>query len=111
MANTVFQYDRNADAMRQKVRALGMLREAVEILEHERAIEIQRRGDTDGSSDAHYARLAAAGVFAQGDLASANQAARQSFEAIDDLLFKLTTNGSVADVAAAIANTSAKHGV
>jgi hypothetical protein len=111
MANTVFRYDRNVDSMRQKVRALQMLREAIDVLTRERAVEIQRRGDTNGSQDTHYAALATAGTFLAGDFETANAAARGSFEAIDDLWFKLTTNAEVTDVSNAILNTCAKFGV
>jgi len=111
MANTLFKFDRNTDAMRQKIRGLQMLREAVEILSHERAIEIQRRGETDGSKDTHYVNLASAGSFLAGDFGSASAAAKASFAKMDDLIFKLTTNASVSDLANAVADTCAQHGV
>ena len=111
MANTVYEFGRSTDAMAPKVRALAMIREAVSLLTAQRSIELQRRGDTDGSDDAHYAKLAVAGSFVAGGLATANAAARASFETIDELWFKMTTNASITDMAAAISNACAKHGV
>ncbi len=111
MANAVYQFDRQTDAMRTKIRAYGLLQEAIQLLTRERLIEIQRRGDTDGSSDTHYAALAVAGVFAAGGFATANQAARKSFEAMDNLLAKLTVNTSVVDVANTISDVTAQHGI
>ena len=104
MANTVFQFNPDSSAMRPKIRALHLLQEALELLTSERNIEIQRRGDTDGSSDANYARLATAGVFVAGDQATANAAARASFMELDSLWFAL-------NALAAIPNCCAKHGV
>jgi len=112
MANTLFKFDRNSDAMRPKVRALDMLQEAVALLTTERAIELMRRGDTDGSDPTHYAALASAGAFTlSANYATANEAAKACFEQLDDLWFKLTTNASISDMSAAISNTCAKLGV
>lgn len=111
MANTVFIADQNKDPVRQKIRALSLIKEGVQLLASQRAIEIQRRGDTDGSSDSHYAALATAGSFQAGNFATANEAARKAFEKLDDLYFKLTTNGSVTDVSNAINDTCAQFEV
>lgn len=111
MANTVFQFNVTSAAMGRKVLALRQLREAVQILISERAIEIQRRGDTDGAQDAHYTKLASAGAFQSGDFGSAEAAARAAFMKFDDLIFKLTTDDAVANFKSALSDTCAQFGV
>jgi len=110
MAAGIIKYDRNSDAMRNKVRALQMILEGFELLERQRAIDIQYR-DGDGSQAAHYDLLAAAGGFQAGDYADANAAAKASFDELDSLYAKLSTNASVSSVNAAMYQAAAKHGV
>ncbi len=110
MAAGIIKYDRNSDVMRNKVRALQMIREGVELLGNQRSIDIQYR-DGDGSQAAHYDLLAAAGSFQAGDYADANAAAKASFDELDSLYAKLSTDGSVSFVKAAIYQACAKHGV
>lgn len=110
MAAGIIKYDRNTDAMRQKVRALQMIREGLELLGNQRAIDIQYR-DGDGTNAAHYDLLAVAGDFEAGDYADANAAAKASFDELDSLYAKLSTDASVSNVRAAIYQACAKHGV
>jgi phosphoribosylformylglycinamidine (FGAM) synthase-like amidotransferase family enzyme len=110
MAADIILYDRNSDAMRNANRGMQMLVEGVRLLASQRDSMIRHR-DGDGSQDIHYDLLATEGGFEAGDYASANAAARASFNEIDSLVGKLTTNASVADVAAAIAQAPAKHGI
>jgi phosphoribosylformylglycinamidine (FGAM) synthase-like amidotransferase family enzyme len=110
MAAGIIKFDRNSDAMRPAVRALQMIREGLDVLRAQRAIMLQFR-DGDGSQAAHYDLLAAAGVFAAGDYADANAAAKASFDELDSLFAKLSTDASVSAVNAAILQACAKHGV
>ncbi len=110
MAAGIIKFDRNTEPMRTLFTALQNIRKGVEDLGHVRAIMIQ---SCDGSTDtaANFDLLAAAGVFVAGDYADANAAALASFAEIDSLYFKLTTNSSISDMAAALAQACAKHGV
>lgn len=110
MAASIILYDRNTEAMRPVARYLQMLKEARDGLVAQRAVMLGYR-DNDGSSAADYDLLAVAGDFRIGDYASANAAAKASFEEIDSLTYKLTTNASVTDVLAALDQCCAKHGV
>lgn len=110
MAANIIIFDRNTDAMRDAVRAMQMLREAVDILRNQRAKMIQYR-DGDGSLAAHYDRLAAAGSFQAGDYVDANAAAKASFDELDSLYSKISGDGNVSAVNAAILQAPAKHGI
>ncbi len=87
-----------------------MLREARQILIDARSVMLQFR-DGDGSQAAHYDQLAAAGDFTAGDYADANAAAKASFDEVDSLHAKITTDASVSSVMTAISQACAKHGV
>jgi phosphoribosylformylglycinamidine (FGAM) synthase-like amidotransferase family enzyme len=95
----------NKAVSRQTVRAMQLLREGVELLEHQRATMIQMR-DGDGSSAAHYDILATEGGYSAGDYADANTAAKASFDELDSLYATLNS-GAVA----AINQACAKHAV
>lgn len=110
MAAAFIPHDRNTDLMRPVVRALQLIREGVETLTHARAVILQTR-DGDGTQAAHYDLTATLGGFTAGDYADGPAAAKASFDELDSIHFKLTTNASVSDVAAAIAQACAKHGV
>ena len=110
MAAGIILFDRTKDAMRNKVRALQMIREGLDLLRSQRAIDLQYR-DGDGSQTLHYDQLATAGGFTAGDYADANAAAKASFDEIDSLYAKLSTDAQVTAVNAAILQACAKHGV
>jgi phosphoribosylformylglycinamidine (FGAM) synthase-like amidotransferase family enzyme len=110
VAANIIRFDRNSDAMRDAVRAMTMIREGLDVLRNQRNKMLQYR-DGDGTQAAHYDQLAAAGVFVAGDYADANAAAKASFDELDSLHAKLSGNGSVTDVNAAIMQAPAKHGV
>jgi hypothetical protein len=105
MAAAIIQFDRNTEPMRTVIRALQMIRDGYEALQHARATEIQFiDGTTDTAS--HFALLAGAGSFQAGGYADANTAAMQSFAEIDSLYSVLTSQAL-----AAINQACAKHGV
>jgi phosphoribosylformylglycinamidine (FGAM) synthase-like amidotransferase family enzyme len=110
MAAGIIKFDRTSDAMRPAVRALQMIREGLDTLRAQRAVMIQF---CDGSTSqaANWDQLAAAGGFVAGDYADANAAAQASFAELDSLFAKLSTDGSVSAVNAAILQACAKHGV
>lgn len=110
MAAAFIIYDKNTDDGRDVRRGMEMIQEGIAILKNRQSIRIQQR-DGDGSSAAHYDLLASQGSFQAGDYADANTAAKASFDEMDSMLFKLTTNGSVDNVDAAIKQCAAKHGV
>lgn len=110
MAATIVRYDKTAEPMRTLTAALQMIREGRELLTRARAIMLQYR-DGSGASAADYDQLASAAVFVAGDYADANTAAKASFDEIDSLYLKLTTDGSVTGVMTAITQACAKHGV
>lgn len=92
-------------------RALQMIREGREVLGNVREAMIQAR-DGDGSDAAHYDLLATEAGYAAGDYATANAAAKASFDELDSLHAKLTAPGGVGDsTGAAITQAAAKHGV
>lgn len=110
MAANLILSDATKQICIQRNRALTMIREGVRILTDSRAAMLQAR-DGDGSQTAHYDLLASQGGYQAGDYADANAAAKASFDEIDSLHAKLTTDGSVSAVASAIAQAPAKHGV
>jgi hypothetical protein len=96
--------------LREALDAAKMVREGRERLRRARDAMIRYR-DGDGSAAAHYDQLQAAVNFQAGDYADANAAAKMSFDELDSLTFKLTTNASVGDVLTALDQYLAKHGV
>lgn len=105
MAADFIKFNRQADISRANARALQLLREGTELLEHNRATMIHMR-DGDGSSAAHYDLLASEGGYAAGDYADANAAAKASFDELDSL-YAVLNGGAMA----AINQACAKHGV
>jgi len=89
---------------------MQMLREAMLGLEQTRAAFLQAR-DGDGSQASHYDLVATLGVYQAGDYATANDAAKASFDELDSLHAKVATNDAVSNVRAAIEQAPAKHGV
>jgi hypothetical protein len=110
MAAGIILFDEQTEPMRKVVRGLGLVQEGKQVLIDALAIMEQYR-DGDGSSAAHYDLLAVAGTFASGDYASANAAAKASYDEVASVLGKINTDGSVSNVSAAIAQACAKHGV
>lgn len=110
MAANLILFDNSKPIPLKVVRALQMIREGVRTLTDARAAMIQAR-DGDGSQTSHYDLLASQGGYQAGDYADANAAAKASFDEIDSLYAKLTTDGSVTEIATAIAQAPAKHGV
>jgi phosphoribosylformylglycinamidine (FGAM) synthase-like amidotransferase family enzyme len=110
VAANLIKFDRTKELARMAIRGMQMIREGVRVLADARAAMIQAR-DGDGSQASHYDLLASEGGYQAGDYADANAAAKASFDEIDSLCAKLTTDASVSNVAAAIAQAPAKHGV
>lgn len=108
MAANFIEGDRNTAIYRDLVRYGSMLREAVNGLAQVRARMLQMR-DGDGTDAAHYDVLAAEGGYVANDYASANAAAKASFDELDSLLSKVNTDDSVSFVRAAIDQFAAKH--
>ncbi len=109
MAANLIRLNQGTDFGRTVVRALQLIREGVETLEHSRARYLQAR-DGDGSQDADYDLIATEGGFQAGDYADANAAAHASFLEIDSLFSKVGTDGNVSNVRSAILQACAKHG-
>jgi hypothetical protein len=110
MAANHIIFNKQHDVMRQAVRGMQLIREGRDVLAQARASMLQMR-DGDGSQASHYDLLANAAGFGAGDYGSADAAAKASFDEVDSLAFKLTTNSSVSDMTAAIDQCCAKHGV
>lgn len=102
MAATFIQVNKNSDFSRPMIRALQLLREGFQVLEGYRAQAIQAR-DGDGSDASHYDQNATLGGYVAGDYASADAAAKASFDEIDSLYALLNE--------AAINQACAKHGI
>lgn len=103
-------FDKQHEVMRKAVRGMQLIREGRDTLEEARDAMIQMR-DGNGSLAAHYDLLATEAAFEAGDYADANAAAKASFDEIDSLCGKITTNASITDMTAAISQCPAKHGV
>lgn len=86
----------------------GLLRSGLSKLEDAITDLVELRGtmalmiDGDGSDAAHFAYMQDKFGFAS------NAAAKSAWEELNSLLFKLTTNSSVADVSAALTQAFAK---
>lgn len=110
MASNYIEVNRTTDVGRQLVRGLQMVREGKETLARLRDVIIQMR-DGDGSDPAHYDVLAGEAGYVANDYATANAAAKASFDEIDSLLSKINTDNNVSNVLAAINQACAKHGL
>lgn len=110
MAAGALLYDHNHDTMRTAIRGLQLIREGVQVLTVARAQMIQF---CDGATNvaANWDLLASKASFQAGDYADANTAAMNAFTELDTLFSKLTTDGSVSNVATAISQAPAKYGV
>lgn len=96
--------------MRQAVSAVHKIVEGFLELQAQRAVMIQYR-DGDGSQASHYDLLAADGGFTAGDYADANAAAKAAFDELDSFYSKLSGDGSVSNVNAAMFQAKAKLGI
>lgn len=110
MAANFIDYDAQTPVGRKVARGLQMLREARDVLRDALALMAEMK-DGDGSQASHFDLLAAEGGFSAADYADANAAAKASFDELNSLYFKLSTNAEVSDVAAAITQACARHGV
>lgn len=110
MAANFIELNKTSDVGRILTRGLQMVREGREALRQARAILIQMR-DGDGSDAAHYDLVASKAGYVANDLGSANAAAKASFDELDSLFSKLATDNATSNVAAAIDQACAKHGV
>lgn len=100
MAFAHIHFDDQSNYGRKLRRALNLLEEGDDLFADVRDLMIQMR-EGDGSSDAHYARVAAAFGFAAGGGQTAEQKARAAFEELDSAYSKTSGNGSVSNVRAA----------
>lgn len=110
MAANIILFDQTKSPMREVVEAVKAIRDNLAKLGNARAVMTQYR-DGDGSQAAHWDLLALAGGFSAGDYATPDAAAKAMFDEIDSLYAKLTTDGSVTQVNAAILQAPAKLGV
>jgi hypothetical protein len=110
MAAEIILYDATKSPVKDAIDALRLIREGRERLRRARDVMIRYR-DGDGSQAAHYDLLRVAGAYSQGDHATADAAAKASFDELDACIAKLTTNASVSDVLAAVDQACAKHGI
>jgi hypothetical protein len=105
MAAGIILYNAQSDVMRPINRGLSLIKEGIETIRNQLLVFEQYRNG-DGSIATHYDLLAVAGQFEAGDYTDANTAAKASYDEISSMIFKLTTNSSVSDTAAAIAHTA-----
>ena len=110
MAAQIIQYDPTKQPVADAVAAMRQIRDARERLKRARDVMIRFR-DGDGSVASHYDLLATACAYVAGDYADANTSAKASFDEIDSCISKLTTDGSITDMLAAVDQCCAKHGV
>lgn len=104
MANTSIQFDR-ANQFGQEIRAyLTAIRKVND--DGPKIIEaIVHMVDGDGSAAAHFAPLVTLGIY------PTNEMAQASYNELASVNAKLTTDGSVTAVDAAMKQVCAKHGI
>lgn len=104
MAANVIIYDQQHSTMRRAIRAMQLIREAAVLLD-EVTLEMEQFRNGDGSDAAHYALLATEAAFEAGGYASANAAAKASYDEFSAL------KGAVDGIQATISQASARHGI
>lgn len=108
MAANYIELDRTTEIGRKLSRYGTMLREAVDGLAQTRDAILQMR-DGDGTDPAHYDVAAAEAGYVANDYATANDAAKASFDELDSLLSKVNTDNPVSAVRSALDQFCAKH--
>lgn len=109
MAANLIKIDRTKYLSSKVIGAMERIRDGVLLLEEVRSIILQAR-DGDGSLASMYDLYTAECGFQAGDYASADAAAKASFDELDSLYSKVATDNSVSNVRAAIFQACAKHG-
>lgn len=108
MPANFIELDKQTDFGRNLARGGQLIIEGLQLLVQARDNMIQAR-DGDGSQAAHYDLLAVKAGYVANDYATANDAAKASFDELDSLLSKINTDGNVSFVRAAIYQFAAKH--
>lgn len=90
--------------------ALRAIREGRSILGQELAAAVQTT-DGDGSQASHFDVYASKRGYVANDYGTAEAAAKAGYDELASLHFKLTTNSSISDMAAALDQACAKFGV
>lgn len=108
MAANFIQVDKTTEFGRNLARGGQLLLEGLQLLVQCRDNMIQAR-DGDGTQAAHYDLLRAQAGYVMNDYASADAAAKASFDELDSLLSKINTDNAVSNVKAAIYQFAAKH--
>lgn len=110
MAANHIKFDQTTEIGRKVARGLQLLREGRQVLTEVREALIQTR-DGDGSDAAHYDLTASLVGYQAGDYASANAAAKASFDELDSLHAKVTATATGDVTGAALTQACAKHGL
>lgn len=108
MAANLIEMDKTTDFGRNLARGGQLLLEGLQLLVQARDNMIQAR-DGDGTQAAHYDLLTAKAGYVANDYATADAAAKASFDELDSLLSKINTDNAVSNVRAAIYQFAAKH--
>lgn len=110
MAATFIDFDSATPVGRKLSRGLQMLREARDTLRDALAL-MNELSDGTRTADADFDLLASEGGYASGDYATASAAAKASYDELNSLYAKLSTDASVSNVMTAITQAAARHGV
>jgi hypothetical protein len=108
MAANYIELDKSTEFGRNLARGGQLLLEGLRLLVQARDNMMQAR-DGDGTDAAHYDLLASEAGYVANDYATANAAAKASFDELDSLLSKINTDNSVSNTRAAIYQFAAKH--
>lgn len=106
-ANYIESDDQKNARVKQALRAI---REGRAILGQELAAAAQMI-DGNGSEASHFDLLANKRGYVANDYADANTAAKAAYDELSSLHFKMTSNSSITDMAAALDQACAKFGV
>lgn len=111
MAANFILFNENSEPMSRVVAGLQKLRDGRELLRQALAVEVQMVDGSTGTA-ANFDVFTLAGGFASGDYATADHAAKASFDEVNSLYAKLTQPGGQGDATgAALDQCCAKHGV
>lgn len=111
MPANLIKFDKEKDLMRPMVRGLQQIRQGLEELRHWSAAMVQSADNNDTSNAANFTLAVSEGGYQQAGYASANAAAKASYDEVSSLLGKLDTDASVNTVRTAIFQACAKHGI
>lgn len=110
MAATFVDFDANTPVGRKIARGLQMLRESRDVIRDALGM-MNELSDGNRNTAGDFDLLAVEGAYQAGDYGTANAAALASYQELNSLYAKLSTDASVSNVAAAITQAAARHGV